>query len=176
MPCVGRWLPTKGHSNVQHYRFALKRLEVDDIRWCTYNDRREALPFKEIYIYSGWVLYGKQRVYRHLHKRVKRQYECEQDIPRHLSVVGPIPIDQVVQAFLDYRVWCIHEDQWGPRDRPWQHVPGYIAWHVRVCHPKILPPEDGSPSRPTNRKQLIEEEHAWIVLGWQIGRWPTGTS
>jgi len=135
-------------------------LEVDDVRWCTYDDRREALPFQEIYAYYGWVLYRKQRVYRHLLKRVKMQYGYDKDIPSHPSSVVPIPIDLVVHAFFYYRVYCICEDQWGPRaNRPRQHVPGNMAWYVRMSHPKILPPDDGFPPRPTIQEELIEQGH-----------------
>jgi hypothetical protein len=35
-----------------------------------------------------------------------------------------------------------------------------MAWYARVSHRKILPPEDGSPPRSSNREQLMEEEHA----------------
>jgi len=61
MPCADRWLPMKGQTDVQNYRYALDQLEVDDVWWCTYNDRREVLPFQEIYTYSGWVLYVTSR-------------------------------------------------------------------------------------------------------------------
>lgn len=34
------------------------------------------------------------------------------------------------------------------------------TWYARVSHPKILPPDEESPPRPTNQKQLMEKEHA----------------
>jgi hypothetical protein len=35
-----------------------------------------------------------------------------------------------------------------------------MAWNVKVSHPRILPPNEGSPPRPANVEQIIEEEHA----------------
>jgi len=35
-----------------------------------------------------------------------------------------------------------------------------MAWYVKVSHPRILPPDEGSPPRPVNMEQIIEEEHA----------------
>jgi hypothetical protein len=97
----------KGNSCVMHYRTALDHLEVDDVRFSTYDDRRLVHPFDEIYKYYGWVVCGKHRVYRHLPERVKRQYGFVQDIPIHPSDVLTISVDQVLQAFKDFRTCCI---------------------------------------------------------------------
>jgi len=35
-----------------------------------------------------------------------------------------------------------------------------MAWYAKVSHPRILPPDEGSPPRPANVEQIIEEEHA----------------
>jgi len=35
-----------------------------------------------------------------------------------------------------------------------------MAWYAKVSHPHILPPDEGSPPRPVNVEQIIEEEHA----------------
>jgi len=35
-----------------------------------------------------------------------------------------------------------------------------MTWYAKVSHPRILPPDEGSPPRPTNVEQIIEEEHA----------------
>jgi len=34
-----------------------------------------------------------------------------------------------------------------------------MAWYVKVSHPRILPHDEGSPPRPANVEQIIEEEH-----------------
>jgi hypothetical protein len=34
-----------------------------------------------------------------------------------------------------------------------------MAWYAKVSHPRILPPDEGSPPRPANVGQIIEEEH-----------------
>jgi len=76
---------------VHHYRLRLDRLEVDDVRFCTYVDHRGVRPFQILRTYSGWLLCGNQRVYRHFPERVKRQFEFVQDVPRHLSSVAQMP-------------------------------------------------------------------------------------
>jgi len=45
-----------------------------------------------------------------------------------------------------------------------QHVPGCMAWYAKVSHPRIIPPNEGSPLKPANREQLIEEEHAREII------------
>jgi hypothetical protein len=49
----GRWLASRGHKVVHHYRLLLDRLEVDDVRWSTYDDHREICSFQLIITYSG---------------------------------------------------------------------------------------------------------------------------
>jgi hypothetical protein len=52
-PCAGRWLTSKGHKDVHHYRLLLDRLKVDDVRFCTCGDHREVRPFQLLCTYSG---------------------------------------------------------------------------------------------------------------------------
>ena len=59
-------------------------------------------------------------------------------------------IDPVAWFYPDWRQRC---------QRPWHHEPGYMAWYAKVSHPRILPPDEGSPLRPANMEQIIEEEH-----------------
>ncbi|RHN82540.1 hypothetical protein MtrunA17_Chr1g0210941 [Medicago truncatula] len=35
-----------------------------------------------------------------------------------------------------------------------------MAWYAKVSHPRILPPDEGSPPKSVNVEQIIEEEHA----------------
>jgi hypothetical protein len=61
-------------------------------------------------------------------------------------------------VLMDVAAWLV--PAWGDGcETPWQHVPGYMAWYARVSHPRILPPDEGSPPRPANVEHLIEEEH-----------------
>jgi hypothetical protein len=102
---------------------------------------------------------GKERVYRHLPERVKRQFSFVQDVPRHPSAVPPVPTQMLTTVLMDARPWLVPAWVDGC-ETPWHHVPGYMAWYARVYHPRILPPDEGSPPRPVNMEQLIEEEHA----------------
>jgi len=44
---------TRGHTVVHHYRSRLDRLEVDDVKWSTYDEHRAMRPFQLISTYSG---------------------------------------------------------------------------------------------------------------------------
>jgi len=102
---------------------------------------------------------GKDRVYRHLPERVKRQFEFVQDVPRHLSSVAQMPTQLLTTVLLDAQVWFYPD--WVHRcKRPWHHDTVYMAWYAKVSHPRILPPDEGSTPRSVNVEQIIEEEHA----------------
>ena len=144
---------------MHHYRLRLDRLEVDDVRFCTYGDHREVRPFQLLCTYSGWLMCGKDRVYRHLPERVKRQFEYVQDVPRHPSSIAQMPTQLLTTVLLDTQAWFYPD--WRQRcQRPWHHEPGYMGWYAKVSHPRILPPDEGSPLRSANVEQIIEEEHA----------------
>jgi len=157
-PCVGRWLTSRGHTDVHHYRLRLDRLEVDDVRFCTYGDHIGVCPFQILCTYSGWLMCGNQRVYRHLPERVKRLFEFVQDILRHPSSVAQMPPQVLTIVLLDAQPWLY--PHWIHRcERPWQHDADYMAWYAKASHPRILPPYEGSPPRSVNVEQIIEEEH-----------------
>jgi len=102
---------------------------------------------------------GKERVYRYLPERVKRQFDFVQDVPRHPSALVQMPTQMLTTVLLDTQAWFYPD--WVHRcQRAWHHDPGYMAWYAKVSHPRILPPDEGSPPRPVNVEQIIEEEHA----------------
>jgi len=153
-PCAGRWLTRRGHKDVHHYRLQLDRLDVDDVRFSTYDDHRAVRPFQLMCTYSGWLMCGKERVYHHLPERVKRQFDFVQDVPRHPSDAA----EMLATVLLDPSAWFYPD--WRHRcQRPWHHLPGYMVWYAKVSHPRILPPDEGSPPRPANVEQIIKEEH-----------------
>jgi len=90
---------------VQHYRLLMDRLEVDDVRFSTHGDNREVRPFQLLCTYSGWLMCGKERVYRHLPERVKRQFEYVQDVLRHPSSVAQMPMQLLTTVLLDAQAW-----------------------------------------------------------------------
>jgi len=105
---------------------------------------------------------GKEKVYRHLPERVKRHFAFVQDIPRHPSDVAEMPKEMLATVLLDLVAWFYLD--WRQRcQRPWHHELGYMAWYAKVSHPRILPPDEGSPPRPTNVEQIIKEEHARVM-------------
>ena len=138
---------------MHHYCLLLDRLEMDDVRWHTYEDHREIRPFQLIVTYSGWLMCGNERVYRHLPERVKRQFAFVHDIPRHPSDVAEMPHELLATLLLDLVVW--YYPDWRLRvGRQWQHEPGYMAWYAKVSHPWIIPPDEGSTPRPANVNRL----------------------
>ena len=104
-PCGGRWLTSRGHKDVHHYRLRLDRLEVDDVRFSTYDDHRAMCPFQLMCTYSGWLMCGKERVYRHLPERVNRQFDFVQDVPRHSADVAVMPTEMLATVLLHPVVW-----------------------------------------------------------------------
>ena len=82
---------------MHHYRLWLDRLEVDDVRFCTYGDHRGVRLFQILRTYSGWLMCGNQRVYRHLPERVKRQFEFVQEVMRIASTSRPALTYQIVR-------------------------------------------------------------------------------
>ena len=151
MPCVRRWQPSRGNTVANHYRRILDRLEVNDVKWSTYDDHRAICPFQLICPYSEWLVCGKERVHRHLPEWVKRQYIYIQNIPRHRSYVL---VDMVANMSRDYHPWCITE--WGQRvERLWQHTPSYMASYAKVSHPKIIPPDDSVGTKGVSQNHLL---------------------
>jgi len=83
--------------------------------------------------------------------------------PRHPSYVAQVSTQLLTTVLLDAQAWFY--TPWGDGcERAWHHAPGYMAWYAIVSHPRILPPDEGSPPRPTNVEQIIEEEHAREML------------
>jgi len=107
-------------------------------------------------------MWGVDKVYRQFPKRVRRQYEYVQNVPRHLmNVVVELRATQIVQAYIDFRTHTIKEPDWGQPvgEATWQVEDGYMLWYTRVSHPQILPLISGSPPRLANEKQIIS--HRW---------------
>jgi len=126
---------------VHHYRLRLDRLEV--AHKSAYGDHIRVRPFQILCTYSGWLMCGKQRVYRHLPERVKRQLKFVQDVPRHPSSVAQMLPQVLTTVLIDAQPWLY--PHWIHRcERPWQHDTGYMAWYAKASHPRILPPDERS--------------------------------
>lgn len=109
--CARRWLPTRGHSDVQHYRLLL-------IIWrlmmsggvCTTTGGRPFHLRRSILISAGCSTESRGCTVTCL-----SGWRDNSNILIHPSVVQPIPTYQVPQAFTDFHVYCVPLDQWGPR-------------------------------------------------------------
>jgi hypothetical protein len=111
---------------VHHYRLLLDRLEVDDVRFCTYGDHREVRPFQVLCTYSVWLMSGKERVYRHLPEGVKRQFFFIQNVPRHPSDVAQVPMQLLTTVLQNAQAW-FYNDRGSGCEKPCHHDPGYMA-------------------------------------------------
>jgi hypothetical protein len=138
---------------VYHYRLRLDRLEVDDVRFCTYGNHSEVHSFQFLCIYSGWLMCGKERAYRHLPEGVKRQFSFVQDVPRHLSSVAQIPTQLLTTVLLDAQAW-FYPDWVHGCEKPRHHDTGYMDWYAKVSHHHILPPDEGSHPRQQTWSRL----------------------
>ena len=110
---AARWKLQKGHGEGVTYRSLLDRVQFDDVCWRSYEEHRGIQGFEEVFWYSGWIMCGVRRVYRHLPKRVLRQYRYVQRVPRHPTYVVELLPPRIVQAFVDFRAHTLKEPNWG---------------------------------------------------------------
>ncbi|XP_039688062.1 protein MAINTENANCE OF MERISTEMS-like [Medicago truncatula] len=99
-PVAARWKLQKGHGEGITYRSLLDRIQLDDVCWRPYEEHREIQDFEEVFWYSGWIMCGVRRAYRHLPERVLRQYGYVQTIPRHPTDFRDLPPPSIVQMLL----------------------------------------------------------------------------
>ena len=71
---AAKWSLQKVHGEGVTYRSLLYRIQFDDVCWRSYEEHREIQGFEESFWYSGWVMCGVVRVYRHLPDKVLWQY------------------------------------------------------------------------------------------------------
>jgi hypothetical protein len=160
LPVAARWTLQKGHGEGATYRSLLDRITFDDVCWRPYEGHREFQPFEEVFWYSGWIMCGDRRVYRHLPERVLRQYGYVQSVPRPPTDVPALTPAEIVQAFTDFRTHTLKADDWGEQagEQPWRMAEGYVRWYTVVSHPQILPLLPGDVPRPPNEEQIVAEQ------------------
>jgi len=110
---AARWKLHKGHGEGVTYRSLLDRIQFNEVCCRLYEEHREIQGFEEVFWYSGWIMCGVRRVYRHLSERVLRQYGYVQRVPRHPTDVVELSPPQIVQAFVDFRTHTLKEPDWG---------------------------------------------------------------
>ena len=122
------------------------------------------MPFVDICWYFGWIICIIETMCRHLTKRVKRQYERVQKIPRHPCSVDPLERPHIVQAFRDFmiHVMSLAERCVGIMDS-WRTIRRYMTWFCRVSQLVMTAPVEVvklPPPRPHNKEVIIEEKYA----------------
>jgi len=109
---VARRRLQKGHGEGVTYRSMLDRITFDDVHWRSYEDHREYQAIEEVLWYSGLIMCGDRRVYRHLPERVLRQYGYVQTIPRPPTDVAEMSAAEIAQAFLDFGTRTLKAADW----------------------------------------------------------------
>ena len=71
-PFAAKWALQKGHGEGVTYRALLDKVGFDDVTWRSYKEHMEIQDFEEIFWYSGWIMGGVDKVYRHFPERVRR--------------------------------------------------------------------------------------------------------
>ena len=64
-------------------------------------------PFQDVCWYYGWIMAGKQKMVRHLPKRVVRQYKYVQKVSRPPTTIMPLAPADVVAAFLEFALHVV---------------------------------------------------------------------
>jgi hypothetical protein len=141
------FLPLSGLGTIDNYITHLDALDLTRVVMVPYGAHRQASPFQQISLYSGWLRFG-ERMVRYLSERVLRQFGWVQTIPRH-----PLEITNRFQHALDY---ALTPQMLGATAVHYvQAVDGYIDWFYRHSHPcMILPDMPVSVSRPPEREVL----------------------
>jgi len=135
-PRANHFVPTSGHASTSHYQGCLDQLSMEDVIFIPNGDHQDVVPFQDIFWYSGWIMAITRAKYRHLPKRVMRQYRRVQKILRPCTNVAPFEYEEIAQAFRDFMIHVIPLVDRGsvPRDAWWTRG-RYIYWLYRVSHP-----------------------------------------
>jgi len=99
-PLVSQWRPPRGFSNLVHYRAVIDSLDHSHVTWRPYERRRHITPFQDICWYSEWIMAGRDRMVRHLPKRVLRQYGYVQRILKPPTDIEVIVTDDVAHEYI----------------------------------------------------------------------------
>ncbi|XP_058727006.1 uncharacterized protein LOC131598418 [Vicia villosa] len=132
-------------------------MAAEDIRYCCYDEHREAVSFDEIALYSGWLTTSSTFVVRYLPERVMGQFGYEQTIPRDPTVSSPLAMNrrQLDEVFADWEHHMVHEEARATlAEHDWSCVEGYITRYYKVSHPYMLPAVERGPPRPTHEEIL----------------------
>jgi len=105
---------------------------LDDVCWMSYEEHREIQEFQKIFRYSGWMMCGVEKVYRHLPERVKRQYRYVQNIPRPPTYVLSMQASHIPQALSTFVLPPLRKKVWFSRQEIYMAVRGWIYVMVRT--------------------------------------------
>ncbi|GAU15564.1 hypothetical protein TSUD_46020 [Trifolium subterraneum] len=160
MPLNAKFTPGQGHKDSRGYRLSIDNIQLSDVVFSPYDNRRHVRPLIDVCWFSGWLRCGNLKA-KHLSERVLRQFKYVQGIPRDPDVSTPnmniFEIDRVWAEEMDMRL--IDENMRGqPVVIAWDCEPGYVLWFYKVSHPKMRPleaPEDQP--RPPELEVLLEE-------------------
>jgi hypothetical protein len=112
------FLPMSGLGTLDNYINYLDALDLTRVVMASYGAHRQASPFQQVSLYSGWLRFG-ERMVRYLPERVLRQFGWVQTIPRHPLESAPTDVNlaEITNRFqhaLDYALTpqMLGENMW----------------------------------------------------------------
>ncbi|GAU12707.1 hypothetical protein TSUD_121990 [Trifolium subterraneum] len=108
MPLNAKFAPGQGHKDSRGYRQSLDNIQVSDIVFSAYDDRRHVRPLIDVCWFSGWLRCGNLKA-KHLPERVLRQFKYVQGIARDPDMsatpnMNIFEIDRVFAEEVDLRM------------------------------------------------------------------------
>ncbi|GAU47201.1 hypothetical protein TSUD_89100 [Trifolium subterraneum] len=107
MPLNAKFAPRKGHKDSRGYRQSIDNIQVSDVVFSPYDNRRHVRPLIDVCWFSGWLRCANLKA-KHLPERVLRQFKYVQGIPRDPDISTPnmniFEIDRVWAEEMDMRL------------------------------------------------------------------------
>ncbi|KOM48787.1 hypothetical protein LR48_Vigan07g249100 [Vigna angularis] len=103
-PCMARWVKGNRAWSLLEDMSYLGGMAYDRVILCLYESHRGTRPFMVIYMYSRWIRLG-EMLHQHFPKRVLRQFDFEQLIPRSpqtITEANTITIDGTRLCYVDH--------------------------------------------------------------------------
>ncbi|XP_058760197.1 protein MAINTENANCE OF MERISTEMS-like [Vicia villosa] len=134
-----RWSYRQGAMKVDQLRPVLDQLTPTDVIWRPFEDHRRHLPFDELSLYRGFLVWGDVHV-PYLPDRCLRQFGLHQYIPPP-PPADTMSDDDIVMEWIGYDRSVADEVRDTATVRyTYETLDGYLQWYYRVSHPRVPPP------------------------------------
>ncbi|XP_058766846.1 uncharacterized protein LOC131640475 [Vicia villosa] len=171
MPRTARYVLQRGNNKVGPYHVYLDRTIHGDIRWTSFTNYCDVVPFDRITLYSRWLACGINTMVRYLEERCMRQFGRVQMIQMSPFEAASDTVTRVVLTAI-FEDWAHHlvpeEYRRMVATQSLHCVDGYVTWFYRVSHPLMTPDAPGDPSRAAHEEilenQQTEDDHVSDLL------------